>query len=94
MNGSISIDLTKECNYVGDAGGCPLCQNGAEDIKHMIFTCDRAKQVWRSLGVEEKIQRLLMTDRSSSVVLEEIFTRDDQVHTLEMGLVELVITAA
>jgi hypothetical protein len=80
--------------HVGDAGGCPICQNGAEDIKHMIFTCDRAKQVWCSLGIEEKIQRLLMTDHSGSVILEEIFTRDDQVHTLEVGIAELVITAS
>jgi hypothetical protein len=80
--------------HVGDVGGCPICQNGAEDIKHMIFTCDRAKQVWCSLGIEEKIQRLLMTDHSGSVILEEIFTRDDQVHTLEVGIAELVITAS
>jgi hypothetical protein len=24
-------------------GGCPICHNGAEDIKHLVFTCDRAK---------------------------------------------------
>ena len=93
MDGSISIDLTKECNYVGDAGGCPLCQNGAEDIKHMIFTCDRAKSL-AFVGYLGEDTSPKMTDRSISVILEEIFTRDDQVHTLEMGLVELVITAA
>ena len=50
--------------HVGDSGGCPVCQSGAEDITHMIFTCERAKKVWRSLGIEEKIQSLTLTDRS------------------------------
>ena len=80
--------------HIGDSGGCPVCQAGAEDIKYMIFTCKRARQVWRSLGIEEKIQRLIMTDRSGSVILEEILTKDDQVQNLEVGFAELVITAA
>lgn len=80
--------------HVGDSGGCPVCQNGPEDIKHMIFTCARAKQVWNSLGVEDRIQRLCMTERSGSVILEEILIREDQVQDLQVGFAELVITAA
>ncbi|PVH34268.1 hypothetical protein PAHAL_8G182700 [Panicum hallii] len=30
--------------------GCRVCHNGAEDIKHLIFTCDQARAVWRSIG--------------------------------------------
>ena len=26
-------------------GGCPVCHNGAEDINHLMFTCDRARAV-------------------------------------------------
>jgi len=48
--------------------------------------------VWRSLEIEEKIQHLIITDRSGSVILEEILTRDDQIHNLEVGFAELVIT--
>jgi hypothetical protein len=80
--------------HIGDSGGCLVCQAGAKDIKHMIFTCERARQVWRSLRIKEKIQRLIITDRSGSVILEEILTRDDQIQNLEVGFAELVIIAA
>jgi hypothetical protein len=60
----------------------------------MIFTCERAKKVWRSLGIEEKIQSLTLTDRSGLVILEEIITREEQIQNLDVGFAELVITAA
>ena len=28
---------------------CPICLAGSEDIKHMMFMCDRAKSVWQSM---------------------------------------------
>ena len=40
--------------HVIPEGGCPVCHNGAEDIKHLIFTCDQARAVWRAIGVWEK----------------------------------------
>lgn len=42
--------------HVIPEGGCPVCHNGAEDIKHLIFTCDRARagmEVDRSLGEDQ-----------------------------------------
>ena len=35
-----------------------------------------------------------MTDRSGSVILEEIITREEQIQNLDVGFAELVITAA
>jgi hypothetical protein len=35
----------------GDRGGCPVCNNGVEDVKHMLFTCDRAREVWKEFGI-------------------------------------------
>jgi hypothetical protein len=34
-----------------DRGGCPVCNNGVEDVKHMLFTCDRAREVWKKFGI-------------------------------------------
>ena len=45
---------------------------GAEDIRHLAFTCERAKQVWKSLELNDIISRALNTDRSVSVALEEL----------------------
>jgi len=73
-------------------GGCPVCQNGAENIKHLIFTCDRAKAVWRSIGICEKIRYLMEADQSGSVVLEEIINRGEQIYDLNVGFAELLLT--
>ena len=73
-------------------GGCPICPNGAEDVKHVIFTCDRAKAVWSSMGLGLKISDLLATDQSGSIVLEEVIRGGEQVQGLEVGLAELVLT--
>jgi hypothetical protein len=51
---------------------CPVCRQGLEDIKHLLFTCKRAKEVWKKLGLENIINRALLVDRSGSVVLEFI----------------------
>ena len=73
-------------------GGCPVCHNGVEDIKHMIFSCDRARAVWNSIGVWDKLRGLLNIARLRSIVLEEIIYRGEQVHGLEIGLAELILT--
>jgi hypothetical protein len=41
--------------HVGNSGNCPVCMHGAEDIKHLLFTCDRARDVWQALGVRERV---------------------------------------
>jgi hypothetical protein len=69
-----------------------VCHNGAEDIKHIIFTCDRAKAVWISIGIWQKIRDLLETDRSGSVILDEVIRRGEQVHGIDVGLAELILT--
>ena len=53
---------------------CPVCKSGPEDIRHLIFTCTRAKEVWGKLGLLEDINLALCVDRSGSVVLEELLT--------------------
>jgi hypothetical protein len=69
-----------------------MCQNGAEDIKHMLFTCYRAKGVWKSLGGWEMISLVLGRDRSDYVILEEMIGRGEWARSLDVGLAELVLT--
>jgi hypothetical protein len=61
--------------HISNIGRCPVCKNGAEDIKHVIFTFDRAKAMWSSLGVWEKILEVIGTDRSGLVIIEEVLRR-------------------
>ena len=51
---------------------CPICRSGPEDILHLLFTCTRARQVWKALGLNTVIDQALAVDLSGSVVLEEI----------------------
>jgi hypothetical protein len=43
---------------------CPLCQCGAEDIKHMLFECPRARLVWERLGLGQIVENACMIDRA------------------------------
>ena len=78
--------------HISNIGGCPVCKNGAEDIKHVIFTCDRAKVVWSSLGVLEKILEAIRTYWSRSVIVEEVLRRGETIDHLSVGFSELILT--
>ena len=64
---------------------CPMCQSVAEDIKHALFSCNRAKEVWTSLGVWGHIDRMMMMDRSGSVIVQEIIRDGDEVRELKLA---------
>ena len=51
---------------------CPVCSVGDEDIQHCLFNCQRATQVWDSLGLLRDIQRAVIEDRSGSITMEII----------------------
>ena len=70
---------------------CPMCMNGAEDIKHMFFLCEQAKEVWRAPDIWDTIAHLLTVDRSGLVVLEEVIRKVEQVRPMDVGLTELIL---
>ena len=75
---------------------CPICKSGSEDIRHLVFTCTLAREVWKSLGLEEIIDRALCTDCSGSVVLEEILQSSIRRSPVlgQLGLQETVAVGA
>uniref|UniRef100_A0A8R7V853 Reverse transcriptase zinc-binding domain-containing protein n=1 Tax=Triticum urartu TaxID=4572 RepID=A0A8R7V853_TRIUA len=75
---------------------CPVCKSGPEDIRHLIFTCTRAKEVWGKLGLLEDINLALCVDRSGSVVLEELLTNPLKKSPVlgQLGLQEMIAVAA
>jgi hypothetical protein len=62
---------------------------GCEDIKHILFTCERAQAVWRCLGVWNHIQEVLSEDMSRSVAMEEIIRRNEIIQDLGVGFAEI-----
>jgi len=79
--------------HIDNSSSCPSCHEGCEDIKHVLFTCNRAKEIWRLLGVTNNIQNLLQVDRSGSVVVAEMIKASKQLDALNhVGLAELILT--
>jgi hypothetical protein len=48
---------------------CLVCKKGPEDIKHLLFSCERASEVWRELGLLPEIKQYLKNELSSSVIM-------------------------
>jgi ribonuclease HI len=75
--------------HVPVSSQCPWCNIHCEDIKHVLFSCEHALDIWRKLGLVEKIEEAMIVDRAGSAVLEELL-----VHQHDDGLRELILTAA
>jgi hypothetical protein len=52
--------------HVMVSGQCPIYQAGAEDIRHIMFTCGRARAVWKALGLRDYIDKCVIGERSRS----------------------------
>jgi hypothetical protein len=66
------------CNrHIGTSGECPICRLHAEDILHLLFNCDPAKNIWECLGLSSIIANALLADRSGSAILEHILCLPD-----------------
>jgi hypothetical protein len=68
--------------------------SSCEDIKHLLFTCTRAKEIWDCLDLSNILDIVTGVDRSGSVVVEEIITIGGRVPSLDnIGFVEIVLIA-
>jgi hypothetical protein len=92
LKGLIPCNAVLAKRHIIQDGRCPICNNGEEDVKHIIFSCDRAKAVWNSMGMWNKISDLLANDRSGCLVLQDVIRRGEQVQGLEVGLAEIILT--
>jgi hypothetical protein len=72
-----------------------MCPSGPEDLKHMMFMCDRAKSVWNYLGVWRHIEELANGDRTGQQMIEKVIKGGRKVPSLNnVGLVELILTGS
>ena len=61
--------------HIKTTAQCPVCKLGPEDIKHLMFTCARARQVWTAIGIMDVIDDISTVDRSGSVCFEKMLRR-------------------
>jgi hypothetical protein len=55
--------------HIGTDGVCPSCNTAEEDVRHMLFFCQDAEQIWKSLGMESMIHDASWQGRSGSEIL-------------------------
>uniref|UniRef100_A0A8R7UTU1 Reverse transcriptase zinc-binding domain-containing protein n=1 Tax=Triticum urartu TaxID=4572 RepID=A0A8R7UTU1_TRIUA len=53
MHNTIPCRVTLANRHIKVSGQCPVCEIGAEDIKHLLFKCTRGKHVWEALGIHD-----------------------------------------
>ena len=58
--------------HVGTNGACPICHHGAKDIKHLLFDCIHARELWSRLGISETIAEARSVNRLGSIILEHL----------------------
>jgi ribonuclease HI len=92
LHGILPLKSILYNRHIGSTGGCPICNQGPEDISHLLFQCETARDLWNKLGIADLILEAEQVDRAGSSVLEELLRRQD--NTLagfsEIGLKELI----
>jgi ribonuclease HI len=58
--------------HIGSNGVCPICHQAAEDIRHHLFECLHAKELWSQLGILDLVDEAKEVDRSGSVMMEHL----------------------
>ncbi|XBI36955.1 hypothetical protein VPH35_122387 [Triticum aestivum] len=72
LHGTVPGKAILAARHIPVAPICPICKGGPKDIRHLLFTCSRAREVWHALGLKELIDNALAMDRLDSVILEYI----------------------
>ena len=74
--------------------GCPICNQAAEDVKHLMFQCQPAVELWTRLGILDRISDKIQSERSGSVILEELFIDDSNSVSVmsSVGFKEILLT--
>jgi len=58
----------------------------------MLFTCQRARAVWTTLGIWSKVEETLRVDRSISIVIQEVLRIGGTLPNINgTGFAELVL---
>jgi hypothetical protein len=80
--------------HVGTSGECPICHQAPEDIRHLLFQCITARELWSLLGLEEILDEALVVDLSGSAVLEHVIRMPSvPLHGFQFGLKETSVIA-
>jgi len=92
LHGCIPCFAILANKHITNIVNCPVCKMEAEDIRHILFSCSHAREVWSALDVWPHIEKLLIIDRSGSVLIQEIIRRGGEDTELKIGWTKLILT--
>jgi hypothetical protein len=72
LHGILPLKCILANRHIGTSSECPICQQGPEDINHLLFQCQTARDLWRSLDLHVIIEQEMHNERSGFVVLENL----------------------
>jgi hypothetical protein len=49
LHGILPLKSILANRHVGTIGECPVCHSGPDDVLHLVFTCQAAREIWQSL---------------------------------------------
>ena len=78
LHGVIPSTSIIASRHIKVSAECPICMAGAEDIRHLLFTCLRAKEVWNALGLSNFVEQAVIGEYSGSTILEDIMCMPKQ----------------
>ena len=94
LHGIIPLKCILANRHIGTSGECPICHLAAEDVKHLLFDCQPAVELWNNLGVREIITAKSQLERSGSVILEDLLNLEENSLSVmpSLGFKEVLFT--
>jgi hypothetical protein len=77
LHGIVPLNCILANRDIDTSASCPICNQGPEDMRHLLFQCPIAVQLWESLGLLGYITSALCEDRAGSGVLEFLLWKED-----------------
>lgn len=95
LHGAIPVKSTLTNRHIGTNNQCPICHGHPEDLKHLLFDCAPAQEMWKSLQLEHEITTAYMVDIAGSAILEELLdiSSGHYPNLLLVGMAEVVAIA-
>lgn len=83
LHGTLPCRVTLANRHMKVSPICPSCTNEPEDTKHVLFLCQKAKEVWNKLGMGRVIKEACVIDRAGEAILEFLLLKpDNEIATL------------
>ena len=82
LHGTLPCRVNLANRHIKVTPNCPACSFGSEDTKHILFQCQKAKEVWKKKGLDQVIKRSCEVDYAGEAVLEVLLSMPERELTI------------